>query len=142
VYALPLIVIVDVAAPPLITVNLILDAVVVTQPVTLPVVSVPPAAGIDTLVTPPTGLADPTAKVIDVGAVATAGVNDVSLMVTDVLVANIVPLVLPERTEAVNVSAPSVVASTEGVTENEPELLVIVNDPELMAKSPLLVTVQ
>jgi hypothetical protein len=49
---------------------------------------------------------------------------------------------LPERIEAVNVSLPSVVLSAVGVTENDPEFDVIVNDPELVPKSPELVTVQ
>ena len=66
----------------------------------------------------------------------------VSLIVTELLVATTVPLVLPVRTDAVNVSLPSVVASAVGVTLNEPELLVIVNDPEIVPKSPLLVIVQ
>jgi hypothetical protein len=134
VYAPPLIVIVDVAEPPSTTVNLILDAVDATHPVTAPVVSVPPTAGIATLVTPPTGLTLPTDKVIDEGAVAIA----ISLIVTEVLVASTVPLVLPERIEAVNVSAPSVMPSAVGVTENDPLLLVIVNDPEKILNSTVL----
>ena len=66
----------------------------------------------------------------------------VSLIVTEVLVASTVPPVLPERIEAVNVSAPSVVASAVGVTEKDPLLLMIVNDPELVPKSPGFVMVQ
>ena len=65
---------VDALDPPLVTVNLIVSAVAVTQPVTAPVVSVAPAAGIATLVTPPTGLLLPTASVTALGAVATAWV--------------------------------------------------------------------
>ena len=71
-----------------------------------------------------------------------AGVVLVSLIVTELLVASTVPLMLPERIEAVNVSLPSVVLSAVGVTENDPEFDVIVNDPELVPKSPELVTVQ
>ena len=71
-----------------------------------------------------------------------AGVVLVSLIVTELLVASTVPLMLPERIEAVNVSLPSVVLSAVGVTENDPEFDVIVNDPELVPKSPKLVTVQ
>jgi hypothetical protein len=63
-------------------------------------------------------------------------------MVTAVLVATIGPLTLPVRTKAVNVSAPSVVVSAVGVTENEPVFAVMVNDPELTAKSAALDTVQ
>ena len=76
-----------------------------------------------------------------------AGVVLVSLIVTELLVATTVPLVLPVRTDTVNVSAPSVVASAVGVTLNDPALPVIVNDPDDAAvndalKSPLLDTVQ
>jgi hypothetical protein len=60
----------------------------------------------------------------------------VSLIITEVLVASIVPLTLPERIEAVNVSAPSVIKSAVGVTEKDPLLLAILNDPELNPKSP------
>jgi hypothetical protein len=70
------------------------------------------------------------------------GVRLVSFIVIEVLVASIVPLVLPERIEAVNVSAPSVVMSAVGVTEKDPLLLVIANDPELVPKSPGFVMVQ
>jgi len=64
------------------------------------------------------------------------GVVLVSLIVIELLVARTVPLVLPERIETVNVSAPSVVKSAVGVTEKDPLLLVILNDPELVPKSP------
>ena len=45
----------------------------------------------------------------------------------DELVASIVPLVLPDRIDTVNVSAPSVEESALGVTVNEPALLAIEN---------------
>jgi len=64
------------------------------------------------------------------------GVVLVSLIVIEVLVARTVPLVLPERIEAVNVSTPSVVMSANAVTEKAPKFPVIVNEPELTAKSP------
>jgi len=70
------------------------------------------------------------------------GVVLVSLIVTEPLVASIVPPVLPERIEAVNVSAPSVVKSAVGVTVKDPLLLVIANEPELTPKSPGFVIVQ
>jgi len=60
----------------------------------------------------------------------------VSLKVTEVLVASIVPLILPERIETVNVSGPSVVKSDVGTTLKDPLLLVIKNEPEINAKSP------
>ena len=61
----------------------------------------------------------------------------------DELVASIVPLVLPDRIDTVNVSAPSVEESALGVTVNEPALLAIENDPEEAEKSPgLLSTVK
>ena len=64
------------------------------------------------------------------------GVVLVSLIVTEVLVASIVPLILPERIETVNVSGPSVVKSDVGTTLKDPLLLVIKNEPEINAKSP------
>ena len=60
----------------------------------------------------------------------------------DELVTSIVPPILTERIDTVNVSLPSVESSAVGVTVNEPALLVIENDPEEVVKSPLLVTVQ
>ena len=68
-----------------------------------------------------------------------AGVKLVSLIVTELLVATTVPLTLPVRTDTVNVSLPSVVASAAAVTVNEPALFVIVNEPELAEKSPAAV---
>jgi hypothetical protein len=76
-------------------------------------------------------------------AYVAAGVREVSLIVTEALVATTVPLVEPVLMLTVNVSAPSVVVSAVGVTENDPVLLVIVNEPLDVAKSPALVaTVQ
>ena len=54
-----------------VTVNLIVSALPVTQPVMAPSVSVPPAAGRVTSVTPPTGLVPPAANVT-LGAEAAA----------------------------------------------------------------------
>jgi hypothetical protein len=61
------------------------------------------------------------------------------LIVTEALVATIVPLVLPVRTATVNVSAPSVVESAVGVTLKVPEFEVTVKLPDDVAKSPALV---
>ena len=66
--------------------------------------------------------------------------TEVSLMVIALLVCNTGPLMLFLRMATVNVSAPSVVRSAVGVTLNDPLLLVMVNDPELVAKSPALVS--
>ncbi len=55
----------------------------------------------------------------------------VSLIVTVLLVATMVPLTLPVLNDTVNVSAPSVVISAVGVTVNDPALEVIVNEPEV-----------
>jgi hypothetical protein len=66
----------------------------------------------------------------------------VSLMVIALLVATTAPPVLPVLILTVNVSAPSVVLSAVGVTVNEPALLLMVNDPLDVPKSPALVTVQ
>ena len=60
----------------------------------------------------------------------------VSLIVKLDVVANMVPEVEPDLIDNVNVSAPSVVESAAGVTVNEPEFDVMVNEPELVAKSP------
>ena len=65
-----------------------------------------------------------------------------SLIVTALDVATTDPPVLPVLICAVNVSAPSVVASAVGVTLNVPELLVIVKLPLDVLKSAALVTVQ
>ena len=70
VYKELLITIVDVAAPPSTTLNLILLAVVGDHPVTRPVVSVSFAAGTLTLTTFPTGFEVPEVKAIKVGVVA------------------------------------------------------------------------
>jgi hypothetical protein len=60
----------------------------------------------------------------------------VSLMVMSLsVVANTVPVMLTDRRLTVNVSLPSVVASTSGVTVNEPALLVISTSPLLVPKS-------
>ena len=72
--------------------------------------------------------------------VVTGGVILVSLIVTEPLLATTAPDELV--TVAVNVSAPSVVRSAVGLALNDPELLVILNDPELVEKSPLLDTDQ
>ena len=66
----------------------------------------------------------------------------VSLIVTVLEVATIDPLALTVLTLAVNVSAPSVVASASGVTLNDPALLVITKLPVFAAKSPAFVTLQ
>jgi hypothetical protein len=58
------------------------------------------------------------------------------------VVATIVPLILPVLILTVNDSAPSVVLSAVGVTVKLPALLVIVNDPEFVEKSLALLTVQ
>jgi hypothetical protein len=60
----------------------------------------------------------------------------VSLIVKFDVVANMVPDVEPDLIDTVNVSAPSVVASADGVTVNEPAFEVIVNEPEDVEKSP------
>jgi hypothetical protein len=60
----------------------------------------------------------------------------VSLIVNVPEVDSIVPDVEPDLIDTVNVSAPSVVASADGVTVNEPALEVIVNEPEDVPKSP------
>ena len=65
------------------------------------------------------------------------GVVLVSFIVTALLVASTVPLVLPERIETVNDSAPSVVKSAVGVTVKVPLLLVIANEPVSILKSAL-----
>ena len=78
---MPSIVIDEVAVLASITVNLIVLFVDAIQPDTAPVLSVPPADGIATLVTPLTAFEVPTFRVIAVGAVAggeTVGVVDVS----------------------------------------------------------------
>ena len=77
--------IVDAALPPFVTVNLIMSAVPVTQPVTAPVVSVAPAAGIATFVTPPTGVALPTSNTA-VGAVAGAATFTATVLDAGVIV--------------------------------------------------------
>ena len=66
----------------------------------------------------------------------------VSLIVVVADVATIVPPIPPVLICAANVSAPSVVASSVGVTANDPVLLVIVKLPLDVAKSDALVTVQ
>ena len=108
---------------------------VTTVPVSKVAVPAPliPAGELVTVPTPVPALT--TVKLYLVGTL-------VSLIITELLVASTVPLVLPERIEAVNVSAPSVVVSAVGVTEKEPTLLAIANDPELVPKSPELVIVQ
>jgi hypothetical protein len=55
--------------------------------------------------------------------------------------ANIVPDMEPDLIEAVNVSAPSVVESAVGVTVKEPAFEVIVNEPEVVVKSPAFVSI-
>jgi hypothetical protein len=60
----------------------------------------------------------------------------VSLIVNVPEVDSIVPDVEPDLIDTVNVSAPSVVASADGVTVNEPAFEVIVNEPEDVEKSP------
>jgi hypothetical protein len=65
----------------------------------------------------------------------------VSLIVKFVVVANMVPEVEPDLIDTVNVSAPSVVESAVGVTVNEPAFDVMVNEPELVVKSPALVSI-
>jgi hypothetical protein len=60
----------------------------------------------------------------------------VSLIVTTgSLVASTVPLVLPDRIDAVNVSSPSVVESINADTEKDPRLPVIANEPEPRVRS-------
>ena len=59
-----------------------------------------------------------------------------SLIVIDSLVCNIDPLTLPERRATVNVSNPSVVESSVGVTVNDPELSVTLTSPVFVVKSP------
>ena len=81
-------------------------------------------------------------SLIDVGITPNAYVGGlvlVSLMVTSELVATTSSVTLPILILTVNVSAPSVVKSAVGVTENEPVLFVIVNDPLIVEKSPALV---
>jgi hypothetical protein len=69
------------------------------------------------------------------------GVIEVSLTVVDEQVANIVPLMLSERIDTVNVSAPSVVKSATGVTVKVPAFDVIEKDPDADEKSaPAVVT--
>lgn len=64
-----------------------------------------------------------------------------SLTVTELLVATTVPEVEPVRIWITMVSEPSVVESLFKVRLNDPELLVIVNDPEFtpLLKSPAAV---
>jgi hypothetical protein len=70
-----------------------------------------------------------------------AGVVLVSLIVTELLVASIVPEIDPLLILTVNVCAPSVVPSAVAVTENDPLLLVIVNEPLTALKSASAVVV-
>ena len=63
-------------------------------------------------------------------------------MATSDEVANIIPVILSILTDTVNVSAPSVVKSAEGVTEKVPKSLLMVKLPELVSKSDALDTVQ
>jgi hypothetical protein len=65
----------------------------------------------------------------------------VSLIVKFDVVANIVPEVEPDLIETVNVSAPSVEESAVGVTVNEPAFDVMVKEPEVVVKSPALVSI-
>ena len=65
----------------------------------------------------------------------------VSLMVTELLVATTVPLVEPVLIATVNVSLPSVILSAVGVTVNDPALLLIVNEPDVVPKSPELLAI-
>ena len=69
------------------------------------------------------------------------GVVEVSLIVTELLVACMVPLVDPVRRYTVNVSVPSVVVSAVGLTEKDPVLPLIVNEPLVVPKSPELVAI-
>ena len=78
----------------------------------------------------------PSSTLSNAGVTVYVDVRLVSFIVTEVLVDSIIPAILPERIETVNVSAPSVVKSAVGVTEKDPLLLVILNDPELVPKSP------
>ena len=73
---------------------------------------------------------------------APAGVVLVSLIVIASVVSTTMPLTLPVLSCIWNVSAPSVVESAEGVTVNEPVLLVIIKLPFDSLKSPLFVAVQ
>jgi hypothetical protein len=84
----------------------------------------------------------PYAKLIVCGGdCSIGGLVEVSLIVTLLLVATIVPVGLPVRTETVKVSGPSVKESSIGVILNDPVLLLIVKDPEVALKSaPILVT--
>ena len=60
------------------------------------------------------------------------------MIVTDELVATMLPVIEFVLTDAVNNSDPSVKLSDNGVTSNDPALLVIVNDPDVAEKSTLL----
>jgi hypothetical protein len=67
--------------------------------------------------------------------VSLLGVTLVSAMVTVALVATTVPVMLSVLMLTVKVSAPSVVRSVVGVTENTAEPEVIENEPDETAKS-------
>ena len=62
----------------------------------------------------------------------------VSLIVIVLLVATIVPVIDPVLIFTVNVSEPSVVESAVGVTLNPPALLIILKEPDVVPKSPVL----
>ena len=68
-----MIVIAEVADPASVTVNFILFAVVAEYPRIAPVLSVAPAAGMETFTTPPTGFTLPTDRAIVLGVVAVKG---------------------------------------------------------------------
>ena len=64
-----------------------------------------------------------------------------SLIVTLPLVATTEPDIDPVLIATVNVSLPSVVTSEVGLTENDPALLLITNEPLDVLKSPALVAI-
>lgn len=78
---------------------------------------------------------DDTTKLLAMDNEAPAGAVEVSLIV-NVSVATVVPLVLPVLIVIVPVSAPSVVESAVGVIVNEAALLVTLNEPDDVLKSP------
>ena len=82
-------------------------------------------------------------SLIDVGITPNVYVGSilVSLIVTGKLVATTSPVTLTFLILTVNVSLPSVVISAVGVTENEPVLFVIANDPLTVEKSPEFVAI-
>ncbi len=80
----------EVAGLTSVTVNLILSAVLATQPVTLPVLSVDPGTGIATFVTPPTGFVAPLASTTALGVVAKPFTETVNVRTAVVLPVSVV----------------------------------------------------